>query len=143
MRLRKSLKIGITGSQGFVGSHIAKILKNQSDERGNFIEVFKVPGFGQVSYVTTRPGVIRGNHYHLRKEEIFCVIEGRAKIRQRNRETNKIEERIVSSLSPELVEIKPNWTHNIQNIGDNEMKLLIWISEVFNQNDPDTFYEEV
>ncbi len=119
-----------------------KKLEIKSDERGNFIEVFKISGFGQVSYSTTRPGVIRGNHYHKRKKEFFCVIEGEAKIKQRNRKTNKIEEKIVSGASPELVEMKLNWTHNIQNIGDTEMKLLIWISEVFNPNDADTFYEE-
>lgn len=120
-----------------------KKLEIKSDERGNFVEVFKIPGFGQVSYSTTKQGVIRGNHYHTRKKEIFCVIEGKAKIRQRNRKTNEIEEIIVSGKSPELVEMKINWTHNIQNIGDKEMKLLIWINEVFDPNNPDTFYEEV
>ncbi len=120
-----------------------KKLEIKSDERGNFVEIFKVPGFGQVSYSTTKAGVVRGNHYHTRKKEVFCVIEGEAKIRQRNRETNEIEEKIVSGSAPELVEMKLNWTHNIQNIGENEMKLLIWISEVYNPADPDTFFEEV
>ncbi len=120
-----------------------KKLEIKSDERGNFIEVFKIPGFGQVFYSTTKPGVIRGNHYHTRKKEIFCVIEGESKIRQRNRETNETEEKIVSGNAPELVEMRLNWTHNIQNIGDTEMKLLIWISEVYNPDDPDTFFEEV
>lgn len=120
-----------------------KNLEIKSDERGNFVEIFKVPGFGQVSFSTTKPGVIRGNHYHARKREIFCVIEGEAKIRQRNRAANEIEEKIVSGAAPELVEMKLNWTHNIQNIGNKEMSLLIWVSEVFNPNDPDTFHEEV
>ena len=120
-----------------------KKLEIKNDERGNFIEVFKIPEFGQVSYSTTKPGVIRGNHYHIRKKEIFCVIEGEAKIRQRNRETNEIEEKIVFGNAPELVEMKLNWTHNIQNIGDKEMRLLIWISEIYNPNDSDTFFEEI
>ena len=102
-----------------------------------------MPGFGQVSYSTTKSGVIRGNHYHTRKKEIFCVIEGMAKIRQKNRETSEIEEKIVSGDAPELVEMKLNWTHNIQNIGDSEMKLLIWANEVFNPADPDTFTEKI
>ena len=120
-----------------------KKLEIKSDERGKFIEIFKIPGFGQVSYSTTKPSVIRGNHYHTRKKEIFCVIEGEAKIRQRNRETNEIEEKIVFGNAPELVEMKLNWTHNIQNIGDKEMRLLIWISEIYNPNDSDTFFEEI
>ena len=120
-----------------------KKLEIKNDERGNFVEVFKVPGFGQVSYSTTKPGIVRGNHYHTRKKEFFCVIEGEVKVRQRNRETNEIEEKIVSGNAPELVEIKLNWTHNIQNIGDSEMKLLIWANEVFNPADPDTFTEKI
>jgi len=120
-----------------------KKLEIKNDQRGNFVEVFKIQGFGQVSFSTTRLGALRGNHYHTRKKEFFCVIDGEAKIRQRNRETNKIEEKIVYGATPELVEMKINWVHNIQNIGDNEMKLLIWINEVFNPDDPDTFAEEV
>lgn len=120
-----------------------KKLEIKSDERGNFIEVFKMPELGQVSYSTTKHGVIRGNHYHTRKKEFFCVIEGEGKIRQRNIKTNEIEEKIVSGSAPELVEMKLNWTHNIQNIGNSEMKLLIWISEIFDPNNSDTFYEEV
>lgn len=120
-----------------------KKLKINGDERGNFIEVFKIPDFGQVSYSTTKPGITRGNHYHTRKKEIFCVIEGEAKIRQRNIKTGEIDELIVSGVVPELVEMKLNWTHNIQNTGDKEMKLLIWISEAYNPNDPDTYIEEV
>ena len=118
-------------------------LEIKEDDRGKFIEIFKIPGMGQVSYSTTKPGVVRGNHYHARKKEIFCVIEGKAKIRQRNIKTGEIEEIIVFGDVPELVEMKINWAHNIQNVGDNETKLLIWISEVYNPNDPDTFFEEV
>lgn len=121
----------------------SKKLEIKSDERGNFVEIFKIPNFGQVSYSTTKPGIIRGNHYHKRKREIFCVIEGKAKIKQRNIKNNEIEEIIVSGKSLELVEMKLNWTHNIQNIGSTEMKLLIWTSEIYNPEDPDTFYEEV
>jgi UDP-2-acetamido-2,6-beta-L-arabino-hexul-4-ose reductase len=120
-----------------------KKLEIKGDERGNFVEVFKIPEFGQVSFSTTKPGIVRGNHYHTRKKEIFCVIEGKAKIKQRNIKTGEVEEAVVSGEIPELVEMKLNWTHNIQNIGDKEMKLLIWISEVYNQSDPDTFFEEV
>ncbi len=120
-----------------------KKLEIKSDERGNLVEVFKIPGVGQMFYSTSKPGVIRGNHYHTRKIEQFCVIEGSAKIRLRNRETNEVREYIVSGSSPELIEMTLHWTHNIQNIGDGEMKLLVWANEVFDPNDPDTFQEEV
>ena len=119
-------------------------LEIKGDERGNFMEVFKFPGIGQISYSTTKSGdVIRGNHYHTRKKEKFCVIEGEGLIRLRNRETNEIKEYKVSGDSPEIVEMLIGWTHNIKNVGDKEMKLLIWANEVFNPEDPDTFTEQV
>lgn len=118
-------------------------LEIKTDERGGLMEVFKIPEAGQVFYSTTKPNVTRGNHYHTRKKELFCVIEGRAEIKLRNRDTNEIEVHLVSGEKPEVVEIKTNWTHNIKNVGDSEMKLLVWANEVFNPKDPDTFYEEV
>ena len=118
-------------------------LEIKKDERGKLIEIFKIPGIGQVFYSTTKPGVIRGNHYHTRKIEKFCVIDGKGKIKLRNRKTNEIEEYIVSGDNPEIIEMKLNWTHNIENTGDNEMKLLVFVNEIFNSNDPDTFKEKV
>lgn len=120
-----------------------KKLEIKEDERGKLIEIFKFPDTGQIFYSISKPGIVRGNHYHTRKKEYFCVIEGEAKITQRNRETNKIEEFIVSGNEPEILEMKTNWTHNIKNIGDNEMKLLVWVNEIFNPDDSDTFIEEV
>lgn len=120
-----------------------KKLEIKQDERGKLIEIFKIPGVGQVFYSTSKPGVTRGNHYHTRKIEKLCVIEGKALIRLRNRETNEIKECLVSGEQPEIVEMPINWTHNIKNIGDEEMKLVIWVNEVFNPEDPDTYPEEV
>jgi len=109
-----------------------KVLEIKRDSRGDFIEVF-----------TAKPGVTRGEHYHTRKKETFCVIAGEAIIRQRDKSTGTIEEKKVSGESPELVEMKINWPHSIKNIGDNEMKFIIWISEIYDPNDPDTYPEKV
>jgi len=120
-----------------------KKLEIKEDERGKLIEIFKIPGLGQVFYSTTKPGIIRGNHYHTRKKEFFCVIEGRGLIKLRNRETGEIQKIEVSGENPEIVEMPINWTHNIKNIGETEMKLLVWVNEIFNPEDPDTYFEEV
>lgn len=122
---------------------MADKLKIKKDERGFLIELFKIPGAGQVFYSTSKPGITRGNHYHTRKIERFCVIEGRAKIKLRNRETGEIKEHFVSGDMPEVIDMPINWTHNITNVGDNEMKLLVWVNEVFDTKDPDTYREEV
>lgn len=118
-------------------------LEIKQDERGRLVEVLKFPGIGQIFYSTINPGFTRGNHYHNRKIEKFCVIEGSALIRLRDRQTNEIKEYSVSGSQPEVVEMTLNWTHNIKNVGESEMKLLVWVNEVFNPEDPDTFAEEV
>ncbi|MBI4050170.1 MAG: WxcM-like domain-containing protein [Candidatus Doudnabacteria bacterium] len=117
----------------------------KEDTRGRLVEVFKFPDFvtGQILLVTAKPGMTRGNHYHARKSEQYCVVKGSAKIRLRNRSTNEMQEHDVSGEAPKIVEIEPNWTHNIQNTGKGEMTFLIWISEIFNPSDPDTFFEAV
>lgn len=87
--------------------------------------------------------MIRGNHYHKRKIETFCVIEGNAVIRLRNRLTNEIKEFHLSGDKPQIIDMPINWTHNIQNNGQSEMKLLVWANEIFNPKDPDTYAENV
>ena len=38
----------------------------------------------------------------------------------------------------------PIWfTHNIQNIGKNELVTIFWVNEHYDQNDSDTFMEKV
>lgn len=118
-------------------------LERKEDPRGTLIEVFKMTNDGQVFYSTSKPGIIRGNHYHTRKIERFCVIEGEATIRLRNRVTNEIREFQVSGDKPQVVTMLINWTHNIKNTGTKEMKLMVWTNEIFNFQDPDTYPEEV
>lgn len=120
-----------------------KKLTPHEDTRGRLIELFKIRGAGQMFYSTTKPGMTRGNHYHTRKIERFCVIEGRAKIRLRNRETGKIKEYRVLGDKPEIIDMPIHWTHNITNVGDNEMKLIVWVNEIFDPKDPDTYREKV
>lgn len=115
----------------------------KEDSRGGLMEVFKVPNAGQMFYVTSVPGATRGNHYHIRKKETYCVIEGKGKILMRDRKSGHIEEYVVSGEKPETIEIPVNWTHNIENIGEGEMKLLVWTNEIFNPDDPDTYPEKV
>lgn len=87
--------------------------------------------------------MIRGDHYHKRKIETFCVIEGKALIRLRNRLTNEIKEFRLSGEKPQIIDMPINWTHNIQNIGQSDLKLLVWANEIFNPRDPDTYAENV
>lgn len=118
-------------------------LKMNTDQRGSFIEVFKLENGGQVSFSTTKPGITRGNHYHIRKNEKFCVVSGQASIKLRRVGTTKVIEYKVSGDKPAWVEMPIYYTHNITNTGNSELLTLFWINEHFNPDDPDTFFEEV
>ena len=118
-------------------------LEVKKDDRGKLIEIFRAPGFGQVNYSTSKPRAVRGNHYHNRKKEKFCVIEGRAKITLKNRDSGEVKEFLVTGENPEVVDIPNDWTHNIKNMGQSELKLLVWVDEVYNSDNPDTHPEQI
>lgn len=118
-------------------------LKLNADPRGVFVEVFKTEKGGQMSFSTTKPGITRGNHYHIRKSEKFCVVSGQALIKLRRIGTCQIIEYRVDGNQPAWVEMPIYYTHNITNIGNTDLITLFWISEPFDPADPDTFFEKV
>jgi UDP-2-acetamido-2,6-beta-L-arabino-hexul-4-ose reductase len=87
--------------------------------------------------------VTRGNHYHTRKIERFIVIKGRAVIELRRIGTNKILHFELNGEQPSFVDMPVWYTHNITNIGDDELITLFWINEFFNPSDPDTYFDKV
>lgn len=118
-------------------------LKRNTDDRGSFVETVKLNSGGQVSFSTTKPGITRGNHFHTRKAERFAVIKGKARIQLRRIGTDEVMNFELDGENPSFVDM-PVWcTHNITNIGDEEVYTIFWISEFFDPNDPDTYYEEV
>ena len=120
-------------------------MDSKEDKRGDFTELIKSDSFGQVSISGSRKGVVRGNHYHNTKNEKFCVIKGKAVIKFRNILDDKIIPYYVSDKKIEIVDIPPGYTHSIENLteGDGEMILLIWANEIFDSENPDTYYCEV
>lgn len=109
------------------------------DPRGVFAEMLKTPDCGQFSYFTAHPGVTRGGHYHHSKTEKFLVIKGQARFKFRHMHTNEAYELTTSGEKAEIVETVPGWTHDITNIGKEEMIVMLWANEVFDRQRPDTF----
>lgn len=118
-------------------------LKQNTDERGSFVETVKSLGKGQFSFSNTKPGITRGNHFHLRKVERFAVIKGKALIQLRKIGTNEIINYELNGDEPGYVDMPVWYTHNISNIGNEELVTLFWINEFFDPEDPDTYYEKV
>lgn len=109
------------------------------DPRGVFVEMLKTPDAGQFSYFTAHPGVTRGGHYHHSKTEKFLVIKGQARFKFRHMQTGQSHELLTTGDKPEVVETVPGWTHDITNIGSDEMVVMLWANEVFDRARPDTF----
>lgn len=118
-------------------------LKLNTDNRGSFVETMKLSSGGQVSFSTTLPGITRGNHFHTRKAERFAVIKGKARIDIRRIGTEKVLSFEMDGSAPSFVDMPIWYTHNITNIGSDEVYTIFWISEHFNPDDPDTFLENV
>lgn len=111
------------------------------DTRGVFVEMLKTPDCGQFSYFTAHPGVTRGGHYHHSKTEKFLVIKGRARFKFRHMATGETHELVTSGEQAEIVETVPGWTHDVTNIGNEEMVVMLWANEVFDRQKPDTYAE--
>lgn len=114
-----------------------------ADPRGVFVEMLKTPDAGQFSYFTAGPGITRGEHYHHTKTEKFLVIKGRARFGFRHIETGEMHELVTQGGEARIVETVPGWTHNITNIGDDELIVMLWANEVFDRQRPDTISMKV
>ncbi len=126
-----------------LSEYFPKFLQQHSDTRGNFVETIRLRSGGQVSFSTTNPGITRGNHFHTRKIERFTVIHGQAKISLRRVGTSQVYDFILGGKEPAYVDIPVWYTHNITNTGTDILYTQFWINEWYDQNDPDTFFEEV
>jgi len=113
------------------------------DERGVFVEMLKTKDAGQFSFFTAHPGITRGGHYHHSKTEKFLVIKGKACFRFRHMFTGEFYDLHTSGEQPEIVETVTGWTHDITNVGDDEMVVMLWANEIFDRENPDTYAKPV
>jgi UDP-2-acetamido-2,6-beta-L-arabino-hexul-4-ose reductase len=117
--------------------------KNNIDQRGNFVEIIKLESGGQISFSTTKSGITRGNHFHIRKIERFSVIKGKALIQLRKIGSTEVYDYFLSGDNPAYVDMPIWYTHNIKNIGNEELYTMFWINEFYDANNPDTYFETV
>ena len=118
-------------------------LPTYGDERGIFVEMLKTPDCGQFSFFTVHPGIMRGSHYHHTKTEKFLVLSGVARMRFRQMVTGETYEVTVSGDKLQVVDTIPGWVHDITNVGDCEVVVMLWANEVFDRQKPDCIPCEV
>lgn len=119
------------------------------DARGSFTEFLRTPERGQVSVNVSKPGITKGNHWHMSKWEKFLVVSGTASIKLRkvgcDAEGNPfpVDEYVVSGSDLRVVEMIPGYTHSITNLSDtDDLVTVMWANEAFDPENPDTYFEE-
>lgn len=124
-------------------THFPVKFTQHTDPRGAFVEVIRLGIGGQCSFSTTVPNITRGNHYHTRKIERFAVIKGKALIQLRKIGTDEVLDFYLDGNEPAYVDMPIWYTHNIKNIGEEELYTIFWINEPYNPEDADTYFEDV
>lgn len=118
-------------------------LKGHTDNRGSFTEFIRTPERGQVSVNVSKPGITKGEHWHHTKNEKFLVVKGEGVIKFRKIGEEKVISYPVSGDVLTVVDIPCGYTHNITNVGSEDMVTVMWANEPFDPDNPDTFYEKV
>tara|TARA_B100000212_G_C27377299_1_gene535293 strand:- start:1902 stop:3008 length:1107 start_codon:yes stop_codon:yes gene_type:complete len=113
-------------------------LKINEDKRGKFVEILKTNKSGQFSFFTAKPGVTRGGHYHHSKSEKFLVVKGEARFVFKDVISGFTKTINISGKNPEVVDTIPGWSHNITNIGNEDLIVFLWSNEIFDKLNPDT-----
>jgi len=114
-------------------------IPQHADARGIFVEMLKTKDSGQFSFFTAHPGITRGGHYHHSKTEKFLVIKGQARFKFQHVLTGETHEIITTGDHSEIVETVPGWTHDVTNIGEEELIVMLWANEIFDRDKPDTY----
>lgn len=142
-----TLPVGTGLTRALYSTYLSFLQPNQfdytvtkhGDERGVFVEMLKTPDAGQFSYFTAHPGITRGGHYHHSKTEKFLVIKGKALFKFKHIVTGEYYDLETDGDEARIVETVPGWTHDITNIGEDEMIVMLWANEIFDREKPDTY----
>lgn len=119
-------------------------LKMNVDTRGSFTELLKTEKCGQFSVNISKPGIIKGQHWHHTKWEFFIVVSGHGLIQERKIGSDEVLNFEVSGEKIEAIHMLPGYTHNIINLSDTEdLVTVMWANESFDPNHPDTYFEPV
>ena len=143
---RLTLRVGTGFTRALYATYVSYLppgsfsyaLTRHADPRGVFAEMLKTPDSGQFSFFTAPPGITRGGHYHHTKSEKFLVVKGRARFGFRHIVTGESHEIVVSGDESRVVETVPGWAHDVTNIGGEDMVVMLWASEIFDPQKPDT-----
>ena len=123
---------------------VAFPLKMNVDDRGSFTELVHTLNAGQVSINISKPGIMKGQHWHNTKWEFFIVVAGHGLIQERRLGSDEVIEFEVSGDYIQCIHMLPGYTHNIINLSEKEnLVTVMYCNEIFDPNKPDTYFEKV
>jgi len=118
-------------------------LKMNVDDRGSFTEILRTDSHGQFSVNISKPGIVKGNHWHHTKNEKFLIVSGQGVVRFRHLYSQEIIEYHVSGDKMEVLDVPSGYTHSIENTGSSDLIAFVWCNEKFDPERPDTIFLEV
>ena len=117
---------------------------NYNDDRGRLSELIISKNQGQIFFSTTKPGIVRGNHFHTKRIERFCVLEGEASVKMRKIGTNEIIDYKIKGIDNKVIDMPVYYTHNLENIGNTELICCFWMNDILKeQKIDDTYFEKI
>lgn len=117
---------------------------NYNDDRGRLSELVISKTQGQIFFSTTKPGIVRGNHFHTKRIERFCILEGKALVEMRKIGTSEIIKYKIKGTDNKVIDTPIYYTHNLKNIGDTNLICCFWMNDILKeQKVDDTIFEKV
>jgi quercetin dioxygenase-like cupin family protein len=102
-----------------IWKNVEEPLEYHEDKRGTIVDIFYKNNIEHVSYVTTKKGSIRGNHYHPNTTQYILFLNGSAKYWYKPKDgTNKAK--FVKCSKGDIVMSPPNEIHAVEFLDDTD-----------------------
>ncbi|MCB1964627.1 MAG: cupin domain-containing protein [Candidatus Accumulibacter sp.] len=93
--------------------------------------------FGEIYVTAATAGQVKGNHFHEKAREWFCVLQGRALMAVQVMASGESAQVELSADAPAIVEVAPGVAHAFRNSGSETMLLLAYADDPYNAAAPD------
>jgi len=126
---------------------IVEELVSHPDERGRVMELDRsdadrFPGFGQATFVTLFPGVIKAWHRHRGRTDTFVCVRGIVRVglydeREGSPTENELNQFFLAESSPKRLRVPPGVWFGLKCVGAEEAFLLVVSDRPYDAADPD------
>lgn len=108
------------------------------DDRGAFYGITHKYTWGEINFIETRKGVVRGGHYHKYTKELFYILDGEIEIVVKNLVSH--EEKTFVATAGMIFILDPYEVHTFTTLTD--AKWINMLSHKMDEQSPDIFKPE-